>query len=95
MMQQQLAVAEEKVWDKVQDMPKLSKLMEADDIEAYLTTFERTMEAYEIDQGRWAFNLAPHLTGRAQQAHATLDSLQATQYAEVKKAILNGPLRAV
>ena len=28
---------------------KLTRLGEADDIEAYLVTFERTMEAYEVD----------------------------------------------
>ena len=35
---------------------KLTKLMDADDIEAYLTTFERMMGAYEIEK---TFRLAP------------------------------------
>ena len=56
MMQKQFITAEEKVRGKVPDMPKSTKLTVANDIEAYLTIFERTMEAYEIDQGQWDFN---------------------------------------
>ena len=37
------------------DKVKLSKFSEADDVEAYLTTFERMMTAYEVDHARWAF----------------------------------------
>ena len=39
---------------------KLVKLSEQDDIEAYLTTFERVMRAYEIKEERWAVKLAPY-----------------------------------
>ena len=52
--------------------PTLSKLTEEDDIEAYLTTFERMMEGYSIDKGKWSYKLAPNLTGRAQQAFCSL-----------------------
>ena len=45
---------------------KVAKLTEDDDVEAYLTTFERLMKAYEIDEDRWAFKLAPQLVGKAQ-----------------------------
>ena len=31
---------------------KLTRLSEGDDIEAYLITFERTMEAYEVPRAR-------------------------------------------
>ncbi|KAL5515899.1 hypothetical protein EMCRGX_G001144 [Ephydatia muelleri] len=48
---------------------QLVRLTEKDDIETYLTTFERVMEAYEIDKSRWAFKLAPYLSGKAQQAY--------------------------
>ena len=34
---------------------KVTKLTEADDIEAYLTTFERLMKAYNIPPDRWSF----------------------------------------
>ena len=45
------------------DQPKLVRLTESDDIEIYLTTFERTMQVYEVDPARWAFKLALQLMG--------------------------------
>ena len=59
---------------------KLAKLAESDDIEAYLTTFERLMAAYEIDASRWAFLLAPQLTGKAQQAYAAMSQSDSSKY---------------
>ena len=38
---------------------QLVRLTENDEIETYLTTFERVMEAYEVDKSRWAFNPVP------------------------------------
>ncbi len=67
---------------------KLSKLPEADDIEAYLMTFERLMRAYEVNETRWALKLAPQLTGKAQLAYAAMDTSQAGDYAALKAAIL-------
>ena len=59
------------------DKVKLSKFSETDDVEAYLTTFERMMTAYEVDRARWAFKLAPQLTGKAQQAYAAMAAEEA------------------
>lgn len=67
---------------------KLSKLTESDDIEAYLTTFERMMVANEVERNRWAFLLAPQLTGRAQQAYAATRTEDAGKYDELKTIIL-------
>ena len=67
---------------------KVSKFTEADDIEAYLTTFERLMGAFSVSKERWVFKLAPQLTGKAQQAYAALDLTQTTDYDQVKSAIL-------
>ena len=67
---------------------KLTKLSDADDVEAYLTTFERMMKVYEIEDNKWAFRLAPLLTGRAQQAYAALNADDAQNYNRVKEAIL-------
>lgn len=41
------------------DAVKLTKPSEADDIQAYFTTFERLMQVYEIDEVRSALKLAP------------------------------------
>ena len=68
---------------------KVTKLTDADDIEAYLTTFERLMQAYEVPRERWAFKLAPQLVSKAQQAYAALSPDYAKDYAKLKKAILH------
>lgn len=68
---------------------QLVRLTEKDDIETYLTTFERVMEAYEIDKSRWAFKLAPYLSGKAQQAYASLSAEDAAQYDSVKEAVFH------
>ena len=36
---------------------KVTKLIDADDIEAHLTAFERLMQAYEVPRERWVFKL--------------------------------------
>lgn len=46
---------------------KVAKLTDQDDIVSYLTTFERLMTAFEVKQERWAFKLAPYLSGKAQR----------------------------
>ena len=40
-------------------MPKMAKFESDDDIEAYLTTFERMMRAYNVAEESWPFRLDP------------------------------------
>ena len=68
---------------------QLVRLTEKDDIETYFTTFKRVMEAYEIDKLRWAFKLAPYLSGKAQQAYVSLSAEEAAQYDSVKEAVFH------
>lgn len=70
------------------DKPQLSRFVEGDDIEAFLTTFERLMHMYHVEERRWVAHLAPQLSGRAQQAYAAMHTEDALVYSEVKKAIL-------
>ena len=65
---------------------RVAKLTDNDDIEAYLTTFERQMRAYEVRKERWAYKLAPHLAGKAQQAYAGMRTEDAGDYEQVKEA---------
>ena len=67
---------------------KLVPLTEQDDIESYLVTFERIMDAYKITKQQWTYYLAPQLTGKAQQAFAALLSDESSTYDGVKAAIL-------
>ena len=67
---------------------KLMKLSDQDDVEAYLTTLERIMRAYEVKEERWAVKLAPQLTGKVQQAYAAMSTEDAGDYQALKEAIL-------
>ena len=67
---------------------RLTKLTNTDDVEAYLTTFERMLKAYAVEKARWTFVLAPQLTGKAQQAYAAMSGDMAGDYDQVKEAIL-------
>ena len=85
MMRRQLERAEARTeGTRVVDSLKLTKLTESEDIESYLKTIEHMMEAYEVEEDQWAFKLAPQLTGKAQQAYASLSADQAAQYPEEK-----------
>ena len=66
---------------------KVSKLSDKDDIEAYLTTFERMMVAYGVPKDRWVFRVAPQLTGKAQQAYAAMAAEDTGDYDQLKAAI--------
>ena len=70
------------------ELIKLTKLTDEDDIESYLTMFERIMAVNEVSRERWCFQLAPNLTEKAQQAYAALPPEEAKVYATVKEAIL-------
>ena len=70
------------------DNATVARLSESDHIEAYLTTFKRTLEAFGIDKSLWTFLLAPHFTGRAQRAFAAADRRNSGSYEHVKRAIL-------
>ena len=67
---------------------KLNKLSAEDDIEAYLTTFERLMDGYGVPRTRWSYRLAPNLTGKAQLAFAAMPAADAWDYNQLKAAIL-------
>ena len=67
---------------------KVAKLTDDNDIEGYVTTFERQMVVYEVDQTRWAYLLAPKLLGKAQQAYLAVDSEAVGDYDAIKKKIL-------
>ena len=49
--------------------PRIPTFREGEDIEVYLTTFERLAEANEWPREVWAARLAAVLTGKARQAY--------------------------
>ncbi|KAL2091602.1 hypothetical protein ACEWY4_013865 [Coilia grayii] len=66
-------------------IPRLEK---GDDIEQYLTTFERLATAYRWPREDWAVFLVPYLTGKARSAYVAMDMDYAMEYDQVKEAIL-------
>ena len=67
---------------------KVTKLMNQDDIEAFLVMFERLMEAYEVLEAHWAYKQVAQLTGQAQKAYAMMPREVSKDYNKVKLAIL-------
>ena len=72
----------------IREIYKMAKFTEGDDIEAFLSTFERVMGMSAIEEDRWSCILAPQLAGKAQQAYAAMDMSRAGEYVEVRKMIL-------
>ena len=70
------------------ELPKLAKLTESDDVEAFMLTFERMMAAYEVEERRWAYIVAPQLMGKVQKAYVALEETKAGDYWALKEAIL-------
>lgn len=66
----------------------LTRFAEGDHIESFLTTFDRSMAVYHVDESQWVAKLAPQLSRRAQQTYTPMSTADALVYAEVKKAIL-------
>ena len=66
---------------------KLTKPAEGDDIKAFLTTFERAVEAHGVDRDKRAAILAPQLTGKARLAYTAMIDADARDYDRVKAAI--------
>ncbi|XP_029919926.1 uncharacterized protein LOC115368085 [Myripristis murdjan] len=64
------------------------KLEEGDDIEQYLTTFERLAAAYQWPEVDWAVRLVPYLTGKARAAYVAMAADDTLDYKMVKEAIL-------
>ena len=65
------------------------KFTEADDIGAYLTTFEKFVTSEQLGQQHWAFKLVSYLTSKAQQVYVALSIKEAADYTKLKEAILH------
>ncbi|KAL4008478.1 hypothetical protein ACER0C_002330 [Sarotherodon galilaeus] len=68
--------------------PKLLPLTLDDDIEHFLTTFERMAQVCRWPREEWAFRLVPLLTGKARSAYVHMDIADSEVYDKVKDAIL-------
>lgn len=65
-------------------IPQLPKLQNTDDIEHFLTTFERLAEVYKWPKEDWAIHLVPLLTGKARSAFVAMSPAYTSDYEKVK-----------
>lgn len=66
----------------------MQKYTEGEDIEHFLTGFERIAGASGCPREQWAMHLVPLLTGKAKAAYIAMDFEQTMKYDSVKTAIL-------
>ncbi|CAJ0934704.1 unnamed protein product [Ranitomeya imitator] len=66
----------------------LLKMTADDDVEAYLTVFERIAEREHLPVDRWAEVVAPFLSGDPQKAYYDLSGVDAMDYTKLKGEIL-------
>ena len=66
----------------------LQKMTPADDVEAYMATFERVADREGWPKEQWAGLLAPFLTGEPQKAYFDLEPDKARDYETLKTEIL-------
>ena len=59
-----------------------------DDIEEFLTTFKRAVEAHRVEQDKRTVILAPQLTGKARLTYAAISNKGACDYDRVKATIV-------
>lgn len=66
---------------------KIPSLNDRDDIEVYISTFERIAQANKWHKDSWATRLASLLTGRAREAYVRMDADKTLDYNALTKAI--------
>ncbi|KAL7841522.1 hypothetical protein SRHO_G00252130 [Serrasalmus rhombeus] len=68
--------------------PRLPMLKDSDNVEHFLTVFERLATAAGWPEQLWAIHLVPLLDGKARSAYVAMEPRDALDYACVKNAIL-------
>ena len=69
------------------ELLKLMKMSEGDNIETFLTTFERAAEAHGVDRDKRAAIMAPQMIRKACLAYAAMIDVDVRDYDRVKVAI--------
>ncbi|KAG5842438.1 hypothetical protein ANANG_G00177650 [Anguilla anguilla] len=69
-------------------LPNLHPLTPDDDIEHFLTTFERIATVGRWNREDWTIHLVPLLTGEARSAYVAMEIEHSNDYHKVKESIL-------
>ena len=67
---------------------KLPKFIEGQDIEVFLTSFERLAVVHNWPKTQWPVHLIPQLSGKALEAYTRMSLTESKNYDAVKRAIL-------
>ena len=67
---------------------KIKPLEDSDDVDIYLSAFERLAEANKWPRPQWATRLAAALTGKAREAFTRLSMQDSGDYTKLKEAVL-------
>ena len=73
---------------KTKPKVQLPKFSEGEDIEVFLTSFEKLAISYKWVKSEWAIRLVPQLTGKALEAYSRMSSVDSNDFIKVKQAIL-------
>ena len=66
----------------------LPKFVEGQDVDVFLTTFEKLAHLHGWKVEQWAVRLVPQLSGKALEAYARLSDSESSDYEVIKRAIL-------
>ena len=67
---------------------QLPKFSEGEDIEVFLTSFEKLAISYKWVKSELAIRLVPQLTGKALEAYSRMSFVDSKDFIKVKQAIL-------
>ena len=73
---------------EIKSKVSLPKLDENQDIEVFLTSFERLAELHKWPKEQWPVRLVPQLTGKALEAYSRMAITDSNSYDKIKMAIL-------
>lgn len=73
---------------EIKSKVSLPKFDENQDIEVFLTSFERLAELHKWPKEQWPVRLVPQLTGKALEAYSRMAITDSNSYDKIKRAIL-------
>ena len=87
--EKELALKEFDSNNEIKAKVKLPKFHEGEDIEVFLTTFERLAVVHKWPKSEWPVRLIPQLSGKALEAYSRMSIADSKDYDKIKKAILD------
>ena len=87
--EKEIALKEAESKDEIKTKVKLPKFHEGEDIEVFLTSFERLATLHRWPKPQWPVRLVPQLSGKALEAYSRMSITESKDYDKIKRAILD------